>query len=1042
MAYEKSLRYKERVKESHDRPIKQAKCFQEGDQVLLFNSRLRLFPGKLKSWCHGPYSVTHVFPHGAVEISHPQNGTFKVNGQRLKHYFPGNKTLPKNRVMRVKKVAYKNARRDLSPPPNEPKFKNEEHKICYALLSRKGVGTIRRIDWDLLKLLGLDGIILELISHSGWDKLFSIEEPTYKELTLKVLSTVEEQKKPRQYYNHPYMQYCEGEATRRVNSPAVATPRAQRGGRRGEPTPPPSPSPPRQEASSRHDPAVAASEHAPEVQGATPVPASVPTPEALEAFRVSLGYQGEAAYLPGVPGLLRLLEDFLGGRAQTTPARQLGCGSFDGTSDAMIAKEWVKRVIATFDDMSLGGETRLVVATRLLEAGARIWWESLKSRSFGQGYMRKNDELQASKVLRRWYNRFEGGSSLVREGKRVRENIAKRRSLEAGQPSKKSRSEGSSKGNSTPGPTRPPLSQSGDQQRLTRSDSAPSVRGPEASNRCKNCGKPHKGQCQTPRKCFHCGQTGHLRSACPELGRGGSTPASQDRPSQFRGSQPVASSPVTTKSGAASNTSQPGAHRPQTRAQTRVFAMTEEEAECRPNVITGTLSIFQHNAFALIDSGSERSFVSTTFACHANSDPSPLGGELVIQTPLGEEVVRSLVYRECPVLINGVVLKADLIPLEIKDFDAILGMDWLDRHHASIDCFKKEVTFPVSSGPAVVLKGVRRTLPSCLISSMEARRLLGKGCPMILAHVVDTRVKEPALEEMPVVSEFQDVFPEDLPGLPPDREMEFAIDLLPGTAPISIPPYRMAPAELRELKTQLQDLVDKGFIRPSVSPWGAPVLFVKKKDGSMRLCIDYRQLNRVTIKNKYPLPRIDDLFDQLKGAKVFSKIDLRSGYHQLKIKSEDVPKTAFRTRYGHYEFLVMPFGLTNAPAAFMDLMNRVFRPYLDKFVIVFIDDILVYSPSNEEHAQHLRIVLQTLREKKLYAKFSKCEFWLYEVGFLGHVVSGEGIFVDPKKVEAIVKWERSKNVTEVQVFLGLTGYYRRFVEGFFFNCLAIIKVNS
>ncbi|KAK5830740.1 hypothetical protein PVK06_014535 [Gossypium arboreum] len=210
--------------------------------------------------------------------------------------------------------------------------------------------------------------------------------------------------------------------------------------------------------------------------------------------------------------------------------------------------------------------------------------------------------------------------------------------------------------------------------------------------------------------------------------------------------------------------------------------------------------------------------------------------------------------------------------------------------------------------------------------------------------------------------------------MPLEREVEFSIDLIPGTTPISIAPYRVAPIELKELKTQLQELVDRGFVRPSHSPWGAPVLFVKKKDGSLRLCIDYRQLNKVTIKNKYPLPRIDDLFDQLKGATMFSKIDLRSGYYQLRVRESDVPKTAFRTRYGHYEFLVMPFGLTDAPAVFMDLMNRIFRPYLDRFVVVFIDDILVYSRDEEEHAEHLRIVLQILREKQLYAKFSKCEF--------------------------------------------------------------------
>ena len=286
------------------------------------------------------------------------------------------------------------------------------------------------------------------------------------------------------------------------------------------------------------------------------------------------------------------------------------------------------------------------------------------------------------------------------------------------------------------------------------------------------------------------------------------------------------------------------------------------------------------------------------------------------------------------------------------------------------------------------------------------------------------------MNEIPAVSEFPDVFPEELPGLPPDREIEFTIEVAPGVAPVSIPPYRMAPLELQELKKQLQELLDKGLIRPSVSPWGAPVLFVKKKDGTLRLCIDYRKLNQVTVKNKYPLPRIDDLFDQLQGAGIFSKIDLRSGYHQLKIAEQDIPKTAFRTRYGHYEFLVMPFGLTNAPAAFMALMNRVFQPYLDKFVIVFIDDILVYSRSVEEHEDHLRTILQTLREERLYAKFSKCEFWLDQVVFLGHVISSRGIEVDPRKIEAVLKWESPTNVSEIRSFLGLAGYYRRFVEGF------------
>jgi hypothetical protein len=205
---------------------------------------------------------------------------------------------------------------------------------------------------------------------------------------------------------------------------------------------------------------------------------------------------------------------------------------------------------------------------------------------------------------------------------------------------------------------------------------------------------------------------------------------------------------------------------------------------------------------------------------------------------------------------------------------------------------------------------------------------------------------------------------------------------------------------------------------------------VKKKDGSMRMCIDYRNLNVVTVKNKYPLPRIDDLLDQLKDAKFFSKIDLRSGYHQMKIRPDDIPKTAFITRYGQYEFTVVSFGLTNAPAYFMNLMNKVFMDELDKFVVVFINDILIYSSTAEEHEQHLRVVLEKLRQNQLYAKFSKCDFWLEEVAFLGHVLTSEGITVDPAKIEAVKEWEQPRNVTDIRSFLGLAGYYRRFIENF------------
>jgi hypothetical protein len=230
-------------------------------------------------------------------------------------------------------------------------------------------------------------------------------------------------------------------------------------------------------------------------------------------------------------------------------------------------------------------------------------------------------------------------------------------------------------------------------------------------------------------------------------------------------------------------------------------------------------------------------------------------------------------------------------------------------------------------------------------------------------------------DDHPILREYRDVFPEEVLGLPPIRDIDFSIELAPRAVSVSRTPYRMSTPELVEQKLQLKEMMDKGYIRPSVSPWGAPVLFLKNKDVTLRLCIDYRQLNKLTIKNKYPLPRIDDLFDQLGGASVFSKIDLRSGYHQVRIKGEDIHKTAFRTRYGHYEFVVVPFGLTNAPATFMCLMNNVLSKFLDKFVLVFIDDILIYSKNREEHEEHLRLVLQVLREHQLYAKFSKCDFF-------------------------------------------------------------------
>ncbi|GJS38699.1 putative reverse transcriptase domain-containing protein [Tanacetum coccineum] len=288
----------------------------------------------------------------------------------------------------------------------------------------------------------------------------------------------------------------------------------------------------------------------------------------------------------------------------------------------------------------------------------------------------------------------------------------------------------------------------------------------------------------------------------------------------------------------------------------------------------------------------------------------------------------------------------DLMPIKLGSFDVVIGMDWLYNYHARIICDEKVIHIPINDETLII-------------------------------RVMEKNSDEKRLEYILVVREFPKLFPEDLPGLPPVRQVEFQIDLIP----------RMAP------------LADRGFIRPSTSPWGDPILFVKKKDESFRICIDYRELNKLTIKNCYPLPKIDDLFDQLQGSSVYSKIDLRSCYHQLRVRDEDILKTAFRTGYEHYEFQVMSFGLTNAPAVFMDLMNRVCKPYLDKFAIVFIDDILIYSRNKEEHANHLRIILELLKKEKLYAKFFKCDFWI-------HIVSESG--VNAKREDALSQKERIK----------------------------------
>nr|GEU60321.1 hypothetical protein [Tanacetum cinerariifolium] len=632
-----------------------------------------------------------------------------------------------------------------------------------------------------------------------------------------------------------------------------------------------------------------------------------------------------------------------------------------------------------------------------------------------------------------------------------------------------------------------------------------------------------------------------------------------------------------------------------------------ENAPMNPdsNVVTGTFLLNNRYASILFDTGVDRSFISIAFSSLVNIDPTPLGSSYDVELADGKIVGIDTIIRGGTINFQNHPFNIDLMPVELGSFDVIIGMDWLRRCHAVIVCDEKLVQIPYEN-ETLTFRGNESN------NGRESR------LAQTSAKNEEDKSEGKQLKDVPIVRDFPEVFPEDLPGLPPARPVEFQIDLISGAAPIARAPYRLAPSEMKELSEQLQELSDKGFIRPSSSPWGAPVLFVKKKGGSFRMYIDYRELNKLTVKNRYPLPRIDDLFDQLQGSSIYSKIDLRSGYHQLRVREQDIPKTAFQTRYGHYEFQVMPFGLTNAPAVFMDLMNRVImqmlklvkdwsvrdmkemgdvafrdcpklknkngenrtaqgwvyavgnaekngnapmnpdsnvvtviscskaqeymdkgcqivlahisakkeeeklrgkqlkdvpitrdfpkvfpedlpglpparpvefqidlipgaapvdrasyrlapsemkelseqlvreqdilkmvfrnryghyefqvmpfgltnapavfmdlmnrvcKPYLDKFVIVFIDDILIYSKDEKEHEEHLKAILELLKGEKLYAKFLKCKFWILKVQFLGHVIDSRGIHVDLAKIESIKDWASPKTPTEFRQFL-------------------------
>ncbi|GJY77708.1 putative reverse transcriptase domain-containing protein [Tanacetum coccineum] len=471
---------------------------------------------------------------------------------------------------------------------------------------------------------------------------------------------------------------------------------------------------------------------------------------------------------------------------------------------------------------------------------------------------------------------------------------------------------------------------------------------------CKN--KKHVGDCW---KCGKCGKLGHKTATCWSLDRKDMTCFNCNEKGHQKRDCPKLK-----------KNRQGGNNRG------AVYKLGAVDAQQDPKFVTGTFLLNNRYATALFDSGADKSFVSINFSTLIDIKPVELDTCYEVELADGKVVNTNNVLIGCTLNLVNHSFLIDLIVIELGSFDIIIGMDWLSRYDAAILCGEKKVRIPLE-GKTLVIKGDRNNSRLKIVSCIKAQKYIEKGCELFLAQVTEQESKEKRLEDVPVIRGFPEVFPDELPGLPPPRQVEFRIDLILGAAPVRV-----------------------RYI-------GASVLFVKKKDGSFPMYVDYQELNKLTIKNRYPLPRIDDLFDQLQGSSVYSKIDLRSGYHQLRIREEDILIIAFRTRYGHYEFQVMPFGLTNAPAVFMDLMNRVCKPYLDKFVIVFIDDILIYSKNKEEHGEHLKTILNLLRSEKF-----------------------SGVHVDPAKIEAIKNWAAPTTPTKVRQFLGLAGYYRRFIKEF------------
>ncbi|KAI3702719.1 hypothetical protein L6452_28470 [Arctium lappa] len=569
---------------------------------------------------------------------------------------------------------------------------------------------------------------------------------------------------------------------------------------------------------------------------------------------------------------------------------------FKGECDPVIVIKWIREMELAFDTSKCVDEDKLVFALSMLRDNVVFWWDAESGRkgskaakgmaweTFSARFKQQFCPLAAGKKLEEEFLNLEQGEMTVREyttkflekarfaeiyvpneerridrylfGLRsnirelatAREPATFQAAVNAAKMTEKDKnrqqSERGSEKRKWEGSVRDGKkikSAKFDQRAIPRAD----------YKVCSKCNRMHKGECLVDKDgCFKCGKVGHMARDCQRS----RTCYQCGSPNHIKTDCPQL------KKGEVRGYGGKGGERKvePARARARAFNMTADEAVDAPDVVT-----------------------------EIADDSRVLVGE---------------VYEGCSIDIDGHAFPLRLYPMGMGEFDVIVGMDWLASNDANIVCNKKLIWISRPGEEEIVVYGERRDRKSCLISMIKARRCLVKGCEGFLTYVLDAKKEKKGLESVPIVSEYPEVFPDELTTLPPDRQVEFRIDLVPGVTPIAKAPYRLAPAEMKELMVQLQELLDKGFIRPSTSPWGAPVLFVKKKDGSMRMCIDYRELNKVTVKNRYPLPRIDDLFDQLEGTSYFSKIDLRSGYHQLKVREEDVLKTAFRSSiHGSHE---------------------------------------------------------------------------------------------------------------------------------------------